>query len=74
MQKYYIMAIKQHLWKNALNIQSIQEKMLPIIFRTIRSTKHLVDQVLANYNSYYMQGFGKSDKYGFSGSCLICVP
>ena len=48
--------------------------MLPIIFRTIRSTKHLVDQVLANYNSYYMQGFGKSDKYGFSGSCLICVP
>ena len=22
-QKYYIMAIKQHLWKNALNLQSI---------------------------------------------------
>ena len=26
------MAIKQHLWKNALNLQSIQEKILPIIF------------------------------------------
>ena len=23
MQKYYVMAIKQHLWKNALNLQSI---------------------------------------------------
>ena len=26
------MAIKQHFWKNALNLQSIQEKILPIIF------------------------------------------
>ena len=23
MQKYYVMAIKQHLWKNALHLQSI---------------------------------------------------
>ena len=59
------MAIKQHLWKNALNLQSIQEKILPIIFPAIRSTKHFVDQVLANYNGYYMQESGKSDKYGF---------
>ena len=22
-QKYYVMAIKQHLWKNALNLQSV---------------------------------------------------
>ena len=29
------MAIKQHLWKNALNLQSIQEKILPIIFPAI---------------------------------------
>ena len=35
MQKYHIMAIKQHLEKNALHLQSIQEKILPIIFPTI---------------------------------------
>ena len=35
MQKYYVMAIKQHLWKNALNLQLIQEKILPIIFCAI---------------------------------------
>ena len=32
--KYHIMAIKQHLGKNALHLQSIQEKILPI-FPTI---------------------------------------
>ena len=41
-------------------------KILPIIFRTVRSTKHLVDRVLADYIDYYIQGSGKSDKYGFS--------
>ena len=66
MQKYYVMAINQHLWNIVLNLQSIQEKILPIIFHAIQSTKHLVDRVLANYNGYYMQGSGKSDKYGFS--------
>ena len=70
MQKYYVMAIKQHLWKNALNLQSIQEKILPIIFPAIRSTKHFVDQVSADYNSYYMQESGKLDKYGF----YWCLP
>ena len=35
-------------------------------FHAIRSTKHLVDQVPADYIDYYMQGSGKSDKYGFS--------
>ena len=54
MQKYYIMAIKQHLWENALNLQSIQEKILPIIFPAIRSSKHFVDQVSAEYNGYSM--------------------
>ena len=34
-QKYYVMAIKQHLWKNALILQSVQEKILPIIFPII---------------------------------------
>ena len=66
MYKYYVMAIKQHLWKNALNLQSIQEKILPIIFPTIQSTKHFVDRVLANNNGYYMQESGKLDKYDFS--------
>ena len=66
MQKYYVMAMNQHLWNIALNLQSIQEKILPIIFCTVRSTKHLVDRVSANYIDYYMQGSGKSDKYGFS--------
>ena len=66
MQEYYVMAINQHLWNIALNLQSIQEKILPIIFYAIRLTKHLVDWVLANYNGYYMQGSGKSDKYGLS--------
>ena len=66
MQKYYIIAINQHLWNIALNLQSIQEKILPIIFHAIQLTKHLVDRVSANYIDYYMQGSGKSDKYGFS--------
>ena len=68
------MAIKQYLQKNALNLRSIQEKILPIIFHTVQSTKHFVDWVLANYNGYYMQGSGKLDKYGFSGTCLIWTP
>ena len=71
MQKYYVMAIKQHLQKNALNLQSIQEKILPIIFHAVQSTKHFVDQVSADYKGYYMQGSSKLDKYGFSGACLI---
>ena len=54
MQRYYVMAIKQHLWENALNLTSIQEKILPIIFSTIQSTKHFVEWVSANYNGYYM--------------------
>ena len=49
-----------------VNIQSIQEKILTIIFRAIRLTKHLVDQLLADYIDNYMQGSGKLDKYGFS--------
>ena len=65
-QKYYLMAINQHIWNIALNLQSIQEEILPIIFHTVSSTKHLVDWVSANYIDYYMQGSSKSDKYGFS--------
>ena len=37
MQKHYVMAIKQHLWQNALNLQSIHEAILPIIVIFSRS-------------------------------------
>ena len=37
--------------------------MLPNIFPAIRLTKHFVDRVLADYNGYYVQESGKSDKY-----------
>ena len=47
--------------KSTINTRGI----LPIIFDTVRLTKHLVDQVLADYIDNYMQGSGKSDKYGF---------
>ena len=67
MQKYYVMAINQHLWNIVINIQSMQEKILPIIFFcAVRSTKHLVDWLSADYIDYYIEGPGKSDKYGFS--------
>ena len=51
---YYVMVIKQHLWENVLNLQSIQDKILPIIFPMIQLTKHFIDWVLADYNGYYM--------------------
>ena len=66
MQKYDIMAINQYLWIIALYLRSIREEILPIIFHTIRSTKHIVDWVSADYIDNYMQGSSKSDKYGFS--------
>ena len=58
-QKYHIMAIKKHLGKNALLLQSIQEKIYQLFFPQFRSTKHLVDWVSADYNGYYRQGSGK---------------
>ena len=67
------MAINPHLWNIVLNLQSIQKKILPIIFCAVQLTKHLVDWVSADYNGYYMQGSSKLDKYGFSGACLICI-
>ena len=71
MQKYYIMAIKQHLWKKCIKFTINIREILPIIFAAIQSTKHFVDWVFADYNGYLMQESGKSDKYGFfSGACL----
>ena len=65
MQKYYVMAMNQQLRNIALNLQSIQEEFYQSFFRAVRSTKHLVDRVLADYIDNYMQGSGKLDKYGF---------
>ena len=67
--RYYVMAINQHSWNIAINLQSIQEEFFQfyqLFFHTVQSTKHLVDQVLADYIDYYKQESGKSDKYGFS--------
>ena len=55
--------------ENALYLQSIQEKIFfffyQLFFPQFQSTKHFVDQVLADYNGYYRQESGKSDIYGF---------
>ena len=74
LQKYHIMAIKQCLGRNALLLQLIQEKICQLFFShdfdrlSIYDIK--VDQISADYNGYYRQEYGKSDKYGFSGACL----
>ena len=59
------MSINQHLWDIVLRYNQYKRKILTIIFHTIQLTKHLVDRVLADYVDYYIQGSGKSDKYGF---------
>ena len=59
------MAIKQHSGKNALLLPLIQEKIYHLVFLQFQSTKHYVDWVSADYNGYYGQESGKSDKYGF---------
>ena len=52
--------------KSTINTRGIFTNFTNYFFRAIRSTKHLVDRVPADYTGYYMQGSGKSDKYGFS--------
>ena len=47
------------------------KEILPVMVPAIQSTKHFVERVSADYNGYYMLGSSKSDKYGFSGACLI---
>ena len=59
----YKSTFMEYCLKSTINTRGI----LPIIFfRAIRSTKHLVDRVSADYIDNYVQGSGKSDKYGFS--------
>ena len=74
MQKYHVMAMKQHLGKNVLHLQSIQEKIFTNYFscnfNRLSIYDNQVDRVLADYNGYYRQKSGKSDKYGF----IWCLP
>ena len=52
--------------KSTINSRGILPILINYFFRAVRLTKHLVDQVSADDIGYYMQGSGKSDKYGFS--------
>ena len=56
--------------KSTINSRGILPIFNNYLFRTDRSTKHFIDRVSADYIGYYMQGSGKSDKYGFFG----CLP
>ena len=49
--------------KSTINTRGI---FINYFFRAVRLTKHLVDRVSADHIGYYMQGSGKSNKYGFS--------
>ena len=60
------MSINQHLWDIVLIYNQYKRKFYQLFFRAVRLTKHLVDRVSADYVDYYIQGSGKSDKYGFS--------
>ena len=51
--------------KSIINTRGILPILSTILFRADRSTKHLVDRVSADDIGCYMQGSGKSDKYGF---------
>ena len=62
----YKSTFTEYCVKSTINTRG--KNFLPIIFHAIQSPKHLVDRVSANYIEYYMQGSGKSDKYGF---CLL---
>ena len=62
----YKSTFMEYCIKSTINTRGILPILSIILFRAVRSTKHLVDQVSADYIGLYMQGFGKLDKYGFS--------
>ena len=51
--------------KSTINSRGILPIFINYFLHAIQSTKHLVHQVSADYIGVYMQGSGKSDKYGF---------
>ena len=66
----YKSTFMEYCVKSTINTRGILPIFINYFFRTVRSTKHLVDRVSADYIGFYMQGSGKSDKYGFSVACL----
>ena len=69
MEKQYVMTINQQLWNIEINYNEYKTYFINFIkyfFPAVRSTKHLVDQLSADYIGFYKQGSGKLDKYGFS--------
>ena len=49
-----------------MNTRGTLSIFIKYFFLTGQSTKHLVDQLLADYIGFYSQGTGKLDKYDFS--------
>ena len=47
-----------------MNTRGTLSIFIKYFFPAARSTKHLVDQLLADYIGFYSQESGKSDKYG----------
>ena len=52
--------------KSTINTRGTLSIFIKYFFHAVRLTKYVVDRVLADYIGFYMQGPGKSDKYGFS--------
>ena len=62
----YKSTFMEYYIKSTINTSGILPIFTNYFFRAVRSTKHLVDRVSADYIDDYRQGSGKSDKYGFS--------
>ena len=62
----YKSTFMEYCIKSTVNTRGILPIFINYFFHAIRSTKHLVDRVSADYIDFYMQGSSKSDKYGFS--------
>ena len=60
----YKPTIMEYCDKSTMNTRGILSIFIKYFFPAGRSTKHLVDQLLADYIGFYRQGSGKSDKYG----------
>ena len=62
----YKSTFMEYCVKSTINSTGILPIFINYLFRANRSTKHLVDWVLADHIGFYKQGSSKSDKYGFS--------
>ena len=51
--------------KSTINSRGILPIFINYLFHANQLTKHLVDRLSADHISFYKQGSGKSDKYGF---------